>query len=85
MVYQAESIGYVTYMDEEKLSIVLKESWQMDGQSNLSLYSINVDLLSGEVQNNGGIIEYTRQLAEEFREQSSYQNGPGGGRGDAGR
>ena len=75
VVYQAESIGYVTYMDEEKLSIVLKESWQMDGQSNLSLYSINVDLLSGEVQNNGGIIEYTRQLAEEFREQSSYQNG----------
>lgn len=75
VVYNAESMGYVTYMDEEKISIVLEESYVMDGQSNISLYSINIDLLSGEVLNNGRLIEYTQQLAEEFRRQNEYQNG----------
>ena len=75
VVYRAESIGYVTYMDEERISIVLEESYEMDGQSRISLYSINVDLLSGEVMDNGGLIEYGPQLAERFRDQSSRQNG----------
>ena len=75
VVYRAESIGYVTYMDEERISIVLEESYEMDGQSRISLYSINVDLLSGEVMDNGGLIEYSPQLAERFRDQSSRQNG----------
>ena len=75
VVYHAESIGYVTYMDEEKISIVLQEDYEMDGQSSISLYSINVDLISGEIMNNGGLIEYSPQLAERFRDQSSRQNG----------
>ena len=75
MVYHAESIGYVTYMDEEKISIVLQEDYEMDGQSSISLYSINVDLISGEIMDNGGLIEYSPQLAERFRDQSSRQNG----------
>ena len=75
VVYNVESTGYVTYMDEDKISIVLKESYVMDGQSSISLYSINIDLLSGKVMDNGKIIEYNRQLAEEFRRQNDYQNG----------
>lgn len=75
VVYHAESIGYVTYMDEEKISIVLQEDYEMDGQSSISLYSINVDLISGEIMDNGGLIEYSPQLAERFRDQSSRQNG----------
>ena len=75
MVYNAESTGYVTYMDEEKISIVLEESYVMDGQSSISLYSINIDLISGEVLNNGSLIKYNQQLADEFRSQNDYQNG----------
>ena len=70
-----ESTGYVTYMDEEKISIVLEESYVMDGQSSISLYSINIDLISGEVLNNGNMIEYSQQLVDEFRSQNNYQNG----------
>lgn len=73
--YATESIGYVTYMDEEKLSIVLQEEFAADGQVNISLYSINVDLVSGEIMNNGEVIDYNQQLAEEFRDQNDYQNG----------
>lgn len=75
VIYNVESTGYVTYMDEEKISIVLEESYVMDGQSSISLYSINIDLLSGEVMNNGRLIEYNQQLVEEFRSQNDYQNG----------
>lgn len=75
VVYNAESTGYVTYMDEEKISIVLEESYVMDGQSSISLYSINIDLISGEVLNNGSLIKYNQQLADEFRSQNDYQNG----------
>ena len=73
--YNVESTGYVTYMDEEKISIVLEESYVMDGQSSISLYSINIDLISGEVLNNGNMIEYSQQLVDEFRSQNDYQNG----------
>ena len=62
-------------MDEEKISIVLEESYVMDGQSSISLYSINIDLISGEVLNNGSMIEYSQQLVDEFRSQNDYQNG----------
>ena len=62
-------------MDEEKLSIVLQEEFAADGQVNISLYSINVDLVSGEIMNNGEVIDYNQQLAEEFRDQNDYQNG----------
>ena len=75
VVYNVESTGYVTYMDEEKISIVLEESYVMDGQSSISLYSINIDLISGEVLNNGSMIEYSQQLVDEFRSQNDYQNG----------
>ena len=75
VVYNVESTGYVTYMDEEKISIVLEESYVMDDQSSISLYSINIDLISGEVLNNGSIIEYSQQLVDEFRSQNEYQNG----------
>ncbi|HJA92721.1 MAG TPA: hypothetical protein H9717_06340 [Candidatus Eisenbergiella merdipullorum] len=76
VVYNTESMGYVTYMDEEKISIVLEESYVMDAEISISLYSINIDLISGEVMDNGSLIEYDQQLAEEFRSQSDHQNGP---------
>lgn len=74
-LYAAESMGYVTYMDEEKISIVLQESIATEDGSNISLYSINIDLMSGEIMNNGGIIEYSEELTRAFRDQNDYQNG----------
>ena len=74
-LYASESMGYVTYMDEEKISIVLQESIATEDGSNIALYSINIDLMSGEIMNNGGIIEYSEELTQAFRDQNDYQNG----------
>lgn len=73
--YATSSIGYVTYMDEEKISIVLQEKYAMNQESYISLYCINIDLVSGELLDNGEMIEYNEQLAREFRDQDAYQNG----------
>ena len=47
----------------------------MNMESYISLYSINIDLVSGALMDNGQMIEYTPQLAEAFRDQDAYQNG----------
>ncbi len=73
--YASESIGYVTYMDEERISIVFQERFLMDLESSISLYSINIDLMSGEILDNGSVIEYSPELAKAFRNQNEYQNG----------
>ena len=73
--FASESMGYVTYMDEEKISVVLQESIATNEGSSISLYSINIDLVSGEIMNNGRIIEYSMELARAFRDQNEYQNG----------
>ena len=46
-------------MDEEKISIVLRESFAMNMESYISLYSINIDLVSGELMDNGNTVSYT--------------------------
>ena len=56
-------------MDEEKISIVLRESFAMNMESYISLYSINIDLVSGELMDNGNMIDYTPKLAKAFRDQ----------------
>ena len=73
--YATSSIGYVTYMDEEKISVVLQEKYAMNQESYISLYCINIDLVSGELLDNGEMIEYNEQLTREFRAQDAYQNG----------
>ncbi len=73
--YASESMGYVTYMDEERISIVFQERFVMDMESSISLYSINIDLMSGEILDNGSVIQYSQELAEAFRAQNDYQNG----------
>ncbi len=75
LYYASTSQGYVTYMDEEKISIVLRESFAMNMESYISLYSINIDLVSGELMDNGNMIDYTPKLAKAFRDQDAYQNG----------
>lgn len=73
--FATESIAYVTYMDEEKISIVLDEYFYMNGDSYVSLYSINLDLQTGTLMDNEEILEFGPELAEVFQKQSNYQNG----------
>ena len=66
--------GYVTYMDEEKISIVYSESGYADGTSLNYLFSVNVDVQNGVILDNASIINMDDEFAVEFRERNRTQN-----------
>jgi hypothetical protein len=67
--------SYVTYMDEDMLSVVVDERYLWDGEVQVDLYCMNFDLKTGSLLYNTKMIEPTEELAEAFREMSDYQNG----------
>lgn len=69
------AVSYVTYMDEETLSVVVDEGFSTDDYIQYDLYCMNFDLTTGTLLYNTEIIEASEELAEAFRDQSDYQNG----------
>ena len=67
--------SYVTYMDEEKLSVVVDERYIYEDEQYYNLYCMNFDLTTGTLLDNTEIIEANEELAQAFRKQSEYQNG----------
>lgn len=67
--------AYVTYNDEQKLSIVLDETLISDKLYYTDLYSINVDLINGKVLQNSSMLNVEEDFAKEFKEKSIIQNG----------
>ena len=67
--------SYVTYMDEDTLSVVVSEEvlWGYDGQ--VDLYCMNFALTTGALLYNTNLIDASEELAEDFRDMSDYQNG----------
>lgn len=82
-MYESENISdfmlevesFVTYMDEETLSVVVDEYIYADGESTYDLFCMNFDLKTGTLLNNTDIIEVSDDLVDAFIEQSIYQNG----------
>lgn len=74
--FESYSEGYITYMDEEVISIVFQNSFYMNGYIGaLELDAINIDVKEGRVLGNNELIDYNEALGRRFREQSNYQNG----------
>lgn len=77
--FHASSTGYVTYMDEEKMSIVFSENvYADDGQiyyADAFLYSINIDMENGIILENESMLSVDDAFSVEFREKSDIQNG----------
>ena len=67
--------SFVTYMDEETLSVVVHENVYWDGDVYYDLYCMNFDLKTGTLLDNKGIVEVSDELVEAFVDQSNYQNG----------
>ncbi len=70
--------AYVTYMDEEKISIVFYEYGEADGSDMYYLYSINVDVQNGVILDNASIVDMDEEFAVEFRERNREQNSADG-------
>lgn len=81
MELDVDAEAYVTYMDEEKLSIVFHETLYLsyeDGEiadAAYYLYSINFDMKNGVVMDNQNIIDADDDFSVDFRERSDIQNG----------
>lgn len=70
-----QSIGYVTYMDEDILSIVFEEQLALETEIFPGLFDINIDLKTGTVLEHENMISYTTELSRRFRKQNRAQNG----------
>lgn len=73
--FWALSSGYVTFMDEERLSIVFSEYIYTDNYDYAYLYSINIDMENGVVLDNENILRIDDDFSVEFRKRSDIQNG----------
>ena len=73
--FMLEAESFVTYMDEEILSVVVDEYIYADGETTYDLYCMNFDLKTGTLLNNTDLIEVSDDLVEIFIDQSIYQNG----------
>ncbi|MGN1150732.1 MAG: hypothetical protein ACI4SN_01070 [Lachnospiraceae bacterium] len=73
--FDAYVSGYVTYMDEEKLSIVFSESVYSDYYDHVYLYCINIDMENGVVLDNEDMLSIDDDFSVDFRTRSDEQNG----------
>lgn len=67
--------SYVTYMDEDILSVVVDERYSWGYDTVYDLYCMNFDLKTGALLYNTNIIEPSEGLAQAFMDMSEYQNG----------
>ncbi len=69
--------SFVTYNDEEKMSILLDVNVVTDDTyfADSYIYAINIDLVNGTIMDNGDIIEVDEDFAAMFREKCCTQNG----------
>lgn len=77
--YLCEIDSYVTYMDEEILSVVFKESVHMsvmdDYLSIFDYYCVNFDLTTGTIIENTEVLRLDEDFAIDFRQREIAENG----------
>ena len=67
--------SYVTYNDENIISIVMDEYVAMDDLYHIDLYPINLDVKNGVVLDNESLLQIDEDFAKEFRKRNNKQNG----------
>lgn len=66
--------GYVTYMDEDVVSVVFLEYIYLNSAYLPRISDINIDVRAGSVLKHGSMVDYTTALAQRVRKQNAYQN-----------
>lgn len=73
--FSALASGYVTYMDEERMSVVFSEYVYGEYYTDVYLYCINIDMENGVILDNENILSIDDAFSVEFRQKSDIQNG----------
>lgn len=66
---------YVTYMDENVMSVVFHEEVLLDDFSAINFYCLNFDMKNGVVLNNTEILDIDEDFAVDFRRREILENG----------
>lgn len=66
--------GYVTYMDEEKLSVVFQEEIASSYYDYAYVYCINIDMEHGVILDNENMLSIDDDFSADFRARSEVQN-----------
>lgn len=74
-VFAVYAEGFVTYMDEEIISIVFRETIYTDYWADCGLYCVNIDAENGMILDNKSMIQADDAFAVDFRTKSREQNG----------
>lgn len=69
------SEGYVTFMDQEVMSVVFCEMIYTDYWADYGLYCLNIDMENGVVLDNNSIMAIDDEFAVDFRKRCRQQNG----------
>lgn len=72
--YYAMAEGYVTYMDEDVISVVFKEETLGKDYVLATLYCINIDIKKGIVIDNTEILDADDEFSIDFRTREANQN-----------
>lgn len=76
ITFSFETESYITYMDEDILSIAYVEYGYLGGEFYESyIVSVNIDMKSGMALTNSQILEINDQFSVDFRNRSEEQNG----------
>ena len=69
------SYGYVTFMDEEKISVVVKHSFYEKKTTTPRVEAVTLRIDTGEVISHEEMAEVNEELVWQFRSRNTYQNG----------
>ncbi len=69
------SYAYVTFMDEEKLSVAVQHTLYEHGRERTMLHSVNFRMDTGEILSGEEILPIDEELVRQFRSRNSLQNG----------
>ena len=73
--YVSDSKSYVPYNDSDNISVVIQDDVYLAGRSDIHLSAVNINLITGTILDNSGILNLPDDYGAVFRERSEKQNG----------
>lgn len=73
--FYVASLGYVTYMDDNVMSIVFHEEINVDGKKSKQYYCLNFDMEAGALINNMEILNIDMDFVKDFMKRVDLQRG----------
>lgn len=69
------SYGYVTYMDEDKISVVIRHSLSDGKRTDSIVRAVTFRMDTGEIMPHSDMVDTDEYLVYQFRSRNTYQNG----------